>query len=182
MFFITTHLNNHNIILYNKKMRVLVTLKPFYSYYKLLYPISTYQLHSFVYNYTLYLWNTQHGYNMTKPNIDLRFLRSYHPILFQYYVKVTIKSKIYRLYVNKRTDLIKSHLNYGHIIRTPILFTTCIKLTKYKMFFFGLSYLHLKQVGLQIVKTRPYNIFTARGFRLSRMYIYKKVGKVSAYR
>lgn len=101
---------------------------------------------------------------------------------YQAHIKITITSKIYRLYINNKHNLIKSHVNYGHIIRTPILFVNAVKQTKYKIIFYGFYFSFLKSSAFKIVLTRPYNIFTARGFRLKPSIVYKKIGKVSAYR
>ena len=98
------------------------------------------------------------------------------------YMKIKIKSKFYRLYVNNKNTVVKSHINYGHIVHTYLLFSAVIKLSKYKLILYGQKISCLNKIACDIRKTKPYNIFTARGFRLNRQRVYKKVGKVSLYR
>lgn len=168
------------VIVVSKILKRVLVIKPVGEKYKY---VTALQLHKL-----FFAKKSNVFFNTTSFFLDKRYLpksaymKYLHSIRFLKFIKITITSKIYRLYINKRNDLIKSHLNYGHIIRTPLLFTTPIKQSKYKIFFYGFNFSYLKFVALRVVYTRPYNIFTARGFRLKPSIIYKKVGKVSAYR
>ena len=53
---------------------------------------------------------------------------------------------------------------------------------KGKLLFLGLNKKVFYDFLFRLIRSRYLNIFTARGLRLSRQVVFKKVGKISAYR
>jgi hypothetical protein len=53
---------------------------------------------------------------------------------------------------------------------------------KGKLLFLSSNKKRLFDFLFKLIRSRYLNIFTARGLRLSRQTVFKKVGKVSAYR
>ena len=168
------------VMLIAKNYKFLITIKPAGKFYKFITIIPKNYTHIDLYHNAVF--SAPKFYNMSRILLARLYSKRVNSWRFQKFIKITITSKIYRLYINNNKTLIKSHLNYGHIIRTPILFVIAVKYSKYKMLFYGFNFSLLKLVALRVVQTRPYNIFTARGFRLKPGVVYKKVGKVSAYR
>lgn len=149
----------HNSFLFSNKKKLLLILLFKIKYYKII--LHVYSKH---YIYNLYFYN-------------IILLQSI--ITYKYY-KIFIKSKIYRIFSNKKKTHLFPHINYFHIIRLLIFYSNVINFKK-KLIIFGLS----KNILLRIIQNlffyKKINIFTQRGFRLSRSIYYKKIGKVSKY-
>lgn len=69
----------------------------------------------------------------------------------------------------------KSHLNVLYFFSSKIK-----KLKKTKMVISSVNPHLLIKICNDIIKVRPFNIFTQKGLRLSRQTIYKKIGKKSS--
>ena len=102
------------------------------------------------------------------------------PIITYKYYKILIKSKIYRIFSNKKKTYLFPHINYFHIIRLLIFYSNVTNFKK-KLIIFGLSKNILLQIIQNLLFYKKINIFTQRGFRISRSIYYKKIGKVSKY-
>lgn len=73
-------------------------------------------------------------------------------------------------------------MGYSHIIRL-YAFKVHVKFTaKTVILMFGLNKKTLIKHGFSLKKLKPINIFTGRGIRFSKQIVYRKTGKMSAYR
>ena len=124
-------------------------------------------------NYKIIIYN----YNINLFFFNIFSLKS--ALVYTYY-KIIIKSKIYRIFSNKKKTQLFPHINYYHIIRLFIFFTNVINFKK-KLILFGLNNIILKNVINNLLTYKKINIFTYRGFKLSRSITYKKIGKVAKY-
>lgn len=104
--------------------------------------------------------------------------RSFQAPFFQ---KLKIRGKGYYVYRNFRNTI--TH-QLGHSHRTYIYsYFIRYKMNSKTIFtLFGLSKKDVFSVGWRIRSSKKMNIFTGRGIRFSRQIVYKKTGKVSAYR
>ena len=102
------------------------------------------------------------------------------PVLVYKYYKILIKSKIYRIFSNKKKTQLFPHINYFHIIRIRMFFSNVLNFKK-KLILFGLNNKRLKSTINNLLIYKKINIFTYRGFKVSRSVTYKKVGKVAKY-
>lgn len=98
-----------------------------------------------------------------------------------FFKKLKFKGKGYYIYKNIR-NTIALQMGYSHIIRL-YAFKVHVKFTaKTVIFMFGLNRRNLTTSGFSLKKLKPINIFTGRGIRFSRQIVYRKTGKMSAYR
>jgi ribosomal protein L6P/L9E len=97
------------------------------------------------------------------------------------FVKIKFRGKGYYLYKNKR-NTITPQFGYSHRIYIYAYFNIVKFLTKTKILIFGFSKKDILESGYDLKSKRPINIFTGRGVRFAKQIIYKKTGKVSAYR
>ena len=134
-----------------------------------LFKIKYYKIILHIYLYSI---NTLHLYHY---NIILL-----KPITSYKYYKIFIKSKIYRIFSNKKKTYLFPHINYFHIIRILIFYSNVINFKK-KLIIFGLSKNILLNIIQNILFYKKINIFTQRGFRVSRSVYFKKIGKISKY-
>jgi|TARA_B110000503_G_C7152311_1_gene415764 hypothetical protein len=95
--------------------------------------------------------------------------------------KIKFKGKGYYIYKNYR-NTITPQFGHSHRIYLYSFFTPVKFLTKTSILLFGFSYIDITNSSQKIKALRPINIFTNRGVRFSQQVIYKKAGKVSAYR
>jgi hypothetical protein len=98
-----------------------------------------------------------------------------------FFTKLTFKGKGYYIYKTAR-NTITHQFNYAHRWYIYAYFISVKFLTKKIVFLFGWSKRDLLTIGYQIQNCRYINIFTGRGVRFARQVIYRKTGKVSAYR
>lgn len=127
------------------------------------------------YKIVLHMYSADFIYNLYCLNIILL-----QPIITYKYYKIFIKSKIYRIFSNKKKTYLFPHINYFHIIRLLIFYSNVINFKK-KLIIFGLSKNILLRVIQNLLFYKKINIFTQRGFRVSRSIYFKKIGKVSKY-
>lgn len=127
------------------------------------------------YKIILYTYSINFIYNLYYLNIMLL-----QPVITYKYYKIFIKSKIYRIFSNKKKTYLFPHINYFHIIRLLIFYSNVINFKK-KLIIFGLSKNILLRVIQNLLFYKKINIFTQRGFRVSRSIYFKKLGKVSKY-
>jgi len=128
----------------------------------------TMQFKSFTASYT-YLW-----YLKTLTNLFSRFHKPF-------FSKIKFKGKGYYMYKNHR-NTIAPQFGYAHRVYVYCPTSTVKFLSKTKVLLFGLSKADILQTSHDLYKTRPMNIFTGRGVRFARQVVYKKTGKVGAYR
>jgi ribosomal protein L6P/L9E len=99
-----------------------------------------------------------------------------------YFIKIKFKGKVYKLTKYKKNNL---KLSFGRCHKTILavrsLFLRKKKKVKNKCMIYGSSLKHINLSKCLIVNTRPINMFTQRGLRLSRQIVYRKIGKKSSY-
>ena len=73
---------------------------------------------------------------------------------------------------------------HSHLVHQglPLLSTRAKRKGKAKFLFFGSSQLFLGWFTKSLVAWRPMNIYHGRGLRLAKQQVFRKAGKVSAYR
>jgi len=99
-----------------------------------------------------------------------------------YFIKIKFKGKVYKITKYKKNNL---KLSFGRCHKTILairsLFLKKKKKVKNKCLLYGSSYKSLNLSKSLIINTRPINMFTQRGLRLSRQLVYRKIGKKSSY-
>ena len=85
------------------------------------------------------------------------------------------------MYKNSR-NTIAPQMGYAHRVYVYSSATSVKFLSKTKILLFGLSKKDVMSTGYNLLTVKPINIFTGRGVRFARQVIYKKTGKVGAYR
>ena len=98
-----------------------------------------------------------------------------------FFLKIKFRGKGYYLYKNKR-NTITPQFCYYHRIYIYSFFNYVKFLTKTKILIFGFVKNDILTNAYNLKKKRPINIFTGKGVRFAKQVIYKKTGKVSAYR
>lgn len=100
---------------------------------------------------------------------------------YWFFTKLRIKGKGYYVYKNSRNTI--TH-QFGHSHRRYIYayFTWVKFLSKTVVLLAGSSKSDLFLTGRNIQNSKYMNIFTGRGVRFAKQIVYKKTGKVSAYR
>ena len=149
----------HNSCLFLNKKKLFIIFLLQIKYYQII-------LHTHATNFT---------YNLHYCNLMLL-----QPVITYKYYKIFIKSKIYRIFSNKKKTYLFPHINYFHIIRLLIFYSNVINFKK-KLIIFGLSKNVLLHIAQNLLFYKKINIFTQRGFRISRSIYFKKIGKVSKY-
>lgn len=113
------------------------------------------------------------------------WLKEMYQILYYFnsflFFKIKFKGKGYYIYKNKR-NTITPQFGYSHRIYIYSYFNLVKFLTKTKILVFGFSKKDILYVSNKLKAKRSINIFTGRGVRFSKQIVYKKTGKVSAYR
>lgn len=99
-----------------------------------------------------------------------------------YFIKIKFKGKVYKITKYKKNNL---KLSFGrchkNILAVRSLFLKKKKKVKNKCLVYGSNFKSLNLTKSLIVNTRPINMFTQRGLRLSRQLVYRKIGKKSSY-
>jgi ribosomal protein L6P/L9E len=85
------------------------------------------------------------------------------------------------VYKNAR-NTIAPQFGYAHRVYIYAFANSVFFLSKTKVLLFGLSKHDVISAGYRLYATRPINIFTGRGVRFAKQIIYRKTGKVGAYR
>ena len=98
-----------------------------------------------------------------------------------FFIKIKFRGKGYYIYKNKR-NTIAPQFGYAHRIYIYSFFNYVKFLTKTKVLIFGFIKKDIVTNGFNIKKQRSINIFTGKGVRFAKQVVYKKTGKVSAYR
>lgn len=99
----------------------------------------------------------------------------------RFFRKLKIKGKGYYIYKNSR-NTITHQFGHSHRLYIYSYFVVVKFLSKTSVFLFGSSKKDIFFVSKRVKSSKPLNIFTGRGVRFTRQVIYKKTGKVSAYR
>lgn len=146
-------------------------------------------------NFVLTLTNTQFTYDrQTNSLVFQKFdscatyfslIKSFTELFLKFdrpfFLKIKFKGKGYYLYKNSR-NTIAPQFGYAHRVYIYSFANSVKFLSKTKVFLFGLSKKDILKTGYTLFQTRPINVFTGRGVRFARQVIYKKTGKVGAYR
>lgn len=98
-----------------------------------------------------------------------------------FFKKIRFKGKGYYMYKDKR-NTITPQFGYAHRIYAFTHSTKVRFLSKTKIVIYGLHETDIVIDSWQIRNMRRMNIFTGRGVRFAKQIVYKKTGKVSAYR
>ena len=98
-----------------------------------------------------------------------------------FFLKIRFKGKGYYMYKNKR-NTIAPQFGYAHRVYVYAFANSVKFLSKTKVLLFGMSKRDLFLTGYNLYRTRPINIFTGRGVRFARQVVYRKTGKIGAYR
>ena len=96
-------------------------------------------------------------------------------------IKLILKGKGYYIYKNYR-NTITHQFGHSHRVFIYAYFVTVRFLSKTVVLLFGSSKRDVFTIGNNVQSSKYLNIFTGRGVRFSKQVIYKKTGKVSAYR
>jgi hypothetical protein len=120
-------------------------------------------------------WNTSRNF----------FLSSLKKVWRQFYivsfVKTRYSGKGYKVYLKKLNRIfLQFGLSHKAYVNSNQSFFTFY--SKSKLFFLGYNKKTLYDFIYRFIRLRYLNIFTLRGLRLSRQKMFKKVGKISAYR
>jgi ribosomal protein L6P/L9E len=91
------------------------------------------------------------------------------------------KGKGYYMYKNLR-NTIAPKFGYAHRVYVYGSSTSVKPLSKTKIIIFGLSKHDILTTAYNLKSVKTINIFTGRGIRFARQVVYKKIGKVTAYR
>jgi len=96
--------------------------------------------------------------------------------------KLKYKGKSFRWYRKKGALVLR--FGHSHLVtmRAPLLGARWRRKGRMKILFFGSNYYELRHFLARIISWRPMNLYHGRGLRLSRQVVYRKAGKVSAYR
>ncbi len=113
------------------------------------------------------------------------FYKSLYKFWKQFYIisyaKIRYKGKGYKLYL-KKENRIFFQFGLSHKWYVSDVYSHFFFLMKGKLLFLGLNKKVFYDFLFRLIRSRYLNIFTARGLRLSRQVVFKKVGKISAYR
>lgn len=102
-------------------------------------------------------------------------------LYFFLFIKIKYKGKSYKWF--KKNTAIILRFGYSHVAFTQIPdFFFSKKIGKMKLIFFGTSYFDLRGFLSDIIVWRPMNIYNGRGLRFAKQLVFRKFGKVSAYR
>jgi hypothetical protein len=120
-----------------------------------------------------------------KSHFFLWYIRSMslilHSLISLFFRKLKLRGKGYYVYKTAR-NTITHQLNHSHRTYIYSYYTYVKFLSKTSFLFFGLSKKDIFKVTARLKSSRPVNIFTGRGVRFAQQVVYKKTGKVSAYR
>ncbi len=98
-----------------------------------------------------------------------------------FFLKIRFKGKGYYMYKTRR-NTIAPQMGYAHRVYVYANAINVKFLSKTKILLFGLSKQDVFLAGYSLLRVKPINIFTGRGVRFARQVIYRKTGKVGAYR
>jgi hypothetical protein len=102
-------------------------------------------------------------------------------IFFFVLIKIKYKGKSYKWFRKNKTLVLR--FGYSHIVLINIPnFFFHKKKGKMKLIFFGTCLWNLKSFLSSIIAWRPMNVYTGRGLRFAKQLVFRKFGKVSAYR
>lgn len=104
----------------------------------------------------------------------------FNSFFFLKFKKIKFSGKGYRIYLKKKY-YIYTKLGYSHKLFLYNFNNFFKFLGKYKAFIFFINQSVNKFIK-NLINLRYINIFTQRGFRLTKQVIYKKKGKISSYR
>jgi len=111
------------------------------------------------------------------------FAKKINSLICTFYAKIKFKGKGYRIYSSLNSRYTLTYVfGHSHLILLPLLLSKIFMLTKTKLLLISMNFQNLFFNIKKILATKPMNIFTSRGIRLSKQLVYKKTGKVSSYR
>ena len=146
-------------------------------------------------NFVLFAGSTHLNYDRQTSSVSLKkydssytylsFLKSLHELISRFnkpfFLKLKFKGKGYYVYKNHR-NTIAPQFGYAHRVYVYSFANSVRFLSKTKVFLFGISKTDILKTGYSLFYTRPINVFTGRGVRFARQVVYKKTGKIGAYR
>lgn len=102
-------------------------------------------------------------------------------VYFFLFKKLKYKGKSYKWFKKKNSVVLRFGHSHLVVMRIPDYFLSKKK-KKMKLIFFGTCRWELKSFLTTLIKWKPINVYHARGLRFSRQLVFRKAGKVSAYR
>ena len=96
--------------------------------------------------------------------------------------KLKYKGKSFRWYRKKGALVLR--FGHSHLVTmsAPLLGSRWRRKGRMKILFFGSNYYELRHFLARVIRWRPMNLYHGRGLRFSRQVVFRKAGKVSAYR
>jgi len=128
---------------------------------------------------TIYIEQQFFSYLYTFFNSSLKFF--FKTVVSVFFKKIKFKGKGYYVYKTLR-NTIAPQFNYAHRVYVYSFYVSVRFLSKTSILLFGFSTQDMMTIGTLFRSKRPINVFTGRGVRFAKQIIYKKTGKVSAYR
>jgi ribosomal protein L6P/L9E len=149
------------------------------------YFFKIFALNSYLKLYVDSVSNTLVVRNLFEPSYTSFFFKLFKKNLksfsYWFYTRLKIRGKGYYVYKTFR-NTITHQVGHSHRRYIYAYFVFTKFLSKTVVYIAGNSKTDILHVGRTIQNSKYINIFTGRGVRFSRQVIYKKTGKVSAYR
>lgn len=97
-----------------------------------------------------------------------------------YFTKIKLSFKGFKLGAFKQNEFL---FNFGksHLFLFKTLCLVFKRLTRFVLYFYGLSFFFIKKHVRFFKKHSPVNIFTGKGMVFVKNLYYRKIGKVSLY-
>lgn len=96
-------------------------------------------------------------------------------------MRLKYKGKSFKWF--KKRGSIVLRFGHSHIVVVPIPgYISSKKRKRMRIIFFGTCRWELKSFLSTLIRWRPMNVYNGRGMRFARQLVFRKDGKVSAYR
>lgn len=102
-------------------------------------------------------------------------------LFYFFFIKLRYKGKSYKWH--RRRGALVLRFGYSHTALSYIPRRVFVRRAgKMKMVFFGTCLWELRSLLAGAIRWRPMNVYNGRGLRFARQLVFRKFGKVSAYR
>lgn len=98
-----------------------------------------------------------------------------------FFEKIKFNGKGFKITFKKKTKLMRFMFGHSHIKLIFLKKMKIRRINKYKYILKSKNKNKLKQTSLLISRVRKLNIFTKRGLRITRQFVFKRKGKKSTY-
>jgi hypothetical protein len=131
------------------------------------------------------LWS-ESTLRLTNANLDRHWYKKWYfefswTLFYFLFIKIKYKGKSYKWY--RRNKSLVLRFGYSHLVALRIpdaMFAR--RAGKMKLVFFGTNRYEIRRFLSESISWRPMNIYNGRGLRFARQLVFRKFGKVSAYR